>query len=258
MKRASLSLGIALTFNLVSGPALAQASGAWRYELTPYLWSTAIKSEVRNGPPPTVQTEMHPGDVFKGLDFGLMGAFEARRDRWGLLFDGVYAKLSDSATVTNTVAGVPLSRSAAGNIKVGLFSGGVAYRALEGGTSVDLGGGLRYNRIDVDADLSLAARNALLLAASPGFTRYWTDPYIGARVQHALTEQWALLGYADVGGFGIGSDITWQALAGASYAANESVSIKFGYRFLHTDYDKDGFKYKSDIRGLYLGAGIRF
>jgi opacity protein-like surface antigen len=248
----------ALCLAMLSGPALSQSAESWRYELTPYLWSTAIKSELRNGPPPTVRTDMSPGDVFKGLDFGLMGALEARRGRWSLLFDGLYAKLSDTATVTNSVAGLPVSRTASANVKVGVFSGAVGYRALEGATSVDLVGGLRYNRIDVDADLSLAARGALLLAASPSFTKYWTDPYLGARVQHALGGRWSLVGYADAGGFGAGSDITWQALAGVNYSINDTFSAKLGYRHLHTDYDKDGFIYKSDLRGLYLGAGIRF
>lgn len=251
-------LACAFCFAAASASALGQSAESWRYELTPYLWATAIKSELRNGPPPTVQTDMSPGDVFKGLDFGLMGAFEGRRGRWGLLLDGLYAKLSDTATVTTTVAGLPFSRTASGNVKVGVFSGAVGYRAAEGATPVDLIGGLRYNRIDVDADLSLAARGALLLSVSPSFNKYWTDPFVGARIQHAFAERWSLVGYADVGGFGVGSDITWQALAGVSYAINDTVTAKLGYRYLHTDYDKDGFKYKSDIRGLYLGAGIRF
>jgi len=86
----------------------------------------------------------------------------------------------------------------------------------------------------------------------------WVDPYIGVRVQHPIAERWTLVGYADVGGFGVGSDFTWQALAGVNYEFSKAIAGKFGYRYLYVDYDKDGFRYDMANSGLYLGVGIRF
>ena len=31
-----------------------------------------------------------------------------------------------------------------------------------------------------------------------------------------------------------------------------------GYRYLHFDYDKNGFLYNMDYKGAYLGLGIKF
>jgi opacity protein-like surface antigen len=86
----------------------------------------------------------------------------------------------------------------------------------------------------------------------------WVDPYIGARIQHPVADRWTLVGYGDIGGFGVGSDFAWQAIAGVNYDFSKSVSGKLGYRYLAVDYDKDGFLYEMDSYGAYLGVGFRF
>ena len=57
------------------------------------------------------------------------------------------------------------------------------------------------------------------------------DPYVGVRVQYPIAERWTLVGYADVGGFGVGSEFTWQAAAGINYEFSKSIAGKFGYRY---------------------------
>jgi opacity protein-like surface antigen len=78
------------------------------------------------------------------------------------------------------------------------------------------------------------------------------------RVQHPIAERWTLTGYADIGGFGVGSDFTWQLAAGIDYVFSKVFVGKFGYRYMAVDYDKDGFRYDMANSGLYLGVGIRF
>lgn len=74
----------------------------------------------------------------------------------------------------------------------------------------------------------------------------------------ARNDRWSLTGYGDIGGFGLGSDITWQLSAGASYEFTKSVSGVFGYRIFYADYDKSSFLYDMKSEGLYAGVGIRF
>jgi opacity protein-like surface antigen len=52
------------------------------------------------------------------------------------------------------------------------------------------------------------------------------------RVSHPVSDRWAIAGYAGIGGFGAGSDITWQALAGMDYRFSRSITGKFGYRYI--------------------------
>jgi opacity protein-like surface antigen len=89
-------------------------------------------------------------------------------------------------------------------------------------------------------------------------TERWVDPYFGARVQQALGKRWSLVGYADIGGYGIGSDLSWQLLAGANYAFKPNLVGKLGYRHVQNDYEEDGFLYDMASAGFYLGLGVRW
>jgi hypothetical protein len=46
-----------------------------------------------------------------------------------------------------------------------------------------------------------------------------------------------------IGGFGAGSDVTWDLLGSVGYQWNERFAIVAGYRALGVDYDDDGFVY---------------
>jgi opacity protein-like surface antigen len=64
--------------------------------------------------------------------------------------------------------------------------------------------------------------------------------------------------YADIGGFGAGSDITYQALAGVSWQYSETFAANAGYRYFYQDYENDGFVWDMAAHGFYAGLGIRF
>jgi opacity protein-like surface antigen len=107
---------------------------------------------------------------------------------------------------------------------------------------VDVIGGLRYTKIDVSGNIGASlfgpvAGGAALTVSGSGNK---DCPYIGVRVLYPIAERWTLLGYADVGGFGVGSKSTWRAIAGANYDYSKCVSLKFDYRYLSVNYDKDG------------------
>lgn len=56
----------------------------------------------------------------------------------------------------------------------------------------------------------------------------------------------------------MGSDLTWQGLAGLRYASSDTVTPTFGYRTMTVDYDDGGFRYDVRNDGLYARVGIRF
>jgi opacity protein-like surface antigen len=169
-------------------------------------------------------------------------------------------KVSDSATARRTgpgPIGATLSANADLKLRQTMLAGAVMYRAVDGRSPVDVIGGLRYNKIDVKANI-----DASLFALSGSVDRRgdkdWVDPYIGVRVQHPVSGRWSLVGYADVGGFGVGSDFAYQAAIGLNYAVSKSATAKFGYRHLNVDYDKGDFAYDMKLDGVYIGVGLRF
>ena len=90
----------------------------------------------------------------------------------------------------------------------------------------------------------------------------WIDPLIGARANWPFGEAWTLIAAADVGGFGIGSDLTWSALVAFDWKVSNSVGIVLGYRALDTDYE-DGsgdsrFLFDTLVAGPVLGVRFLF
>lgn len=52
-----------------------------------------------------------------------------------------------------------------------------------------------------------------------------------------LSEKWRFRCRGDLGGFGIGSKLSWQAMINFGYRPWERTSIFFGYRGLGHDYE---------------------
>lgn len=237
-----------------------QQTGGWQYEFTPYIWGAGMKGKVQGGSLPEISVDASFSDILDVLDFGLMGAFEARKDRWAVLLDAVYMKLSAGGAASRTGPG-PVGATATANANFGMtqtvLTAAAAYRAREGRSPLDVIGGLRYIKLEADADIhgSFFARAG---SVAGSVHKDWVDPYIGARIQYPLAERWTLTGYGDVGGFGVGSDFSWQLSAGVKYDFSKNISGKFGYRAFYADYDKSGFLYDMKNEGLYAGVGIRF
>ncbi|WP_165393324.1 outer membrane beta-barrel protein [Rivibacter subsaxonicus] len=238
------------------GHAQDVGSDRWQFELTPYLWAAGMDGTVRvnNRPEAGLAVEQSFSDIFKILEFALMGEFEARKGRWGLTADGVYFKVNDEGAVSGPLGFVTLGANA--NLTQQMYSLAGSYRLVEGGTPVDLFGGLRYTSVKWDIDIAASVP----VVADRRLVRNndWIDPFIGVRVQHALDDRWSLVGYADVGGFGVGSDLALQAMAGVRYAFRPDIVGKFGYRYISADYDRHDFQYDMANAGFYLAVGFRW
>jgi opacity protein-like surface antigen len=259
---AGLAAGLALA---VPGAASAgDANDTWQFEVAPYVWMAGLKGDVQSGNLPKTAMDVGFSDILDVLDFSFMGAIEARKGRWGFLFDAQYMKLSDSATASRTgpgPIGATLTAEAEFEMRQTIYSAAALYRLSEGATRIDAIGGVRYMKLDVDADVG-----ATLLGPLGGGSRFrsrsgsesWADPYVGIRIQHPLSDRLTVMGYLDAGGFGVGSKSTWQALAGISYEFSPSISGKLGYRYLAVDYDDNGFLFDAKMQGAYMGLGFHF
>lgn len=268
MKKSMLAVAIAFSV-MVAAPARAQltnpsAGPGWQFEFQPYLWAPGLHGDSSINNAPKAQIDMSPKDVIQKLDFGLMGMFEARNGRWGLVGDAFYAKLSDSADKTFSlhprVGGVDVNVGL--KLKQHIYALAGEYRLVEGTTPVDLMLGARYNNIDMDAKVGLQGLGPLGLSRKRTFTydKDWVDPYVGLRFVHPLADKWSLLGYGDVGGAGIGaaSKFTYQLMGGVIYDYSKTVSFKAGYRQYHINYDHGGFEYDVNQRGFIAALGIKF
>ena len=81
---------------------------------------------------------------------------------------------------------------------------------------------------------------------------------IGLRGRAPLTQRLSAGGFADIGGFGAGSDFTWEVYAGLDYAFTDHISAVAGFRYISINYEEGGTDLKLDTYGPVLGATLRF
>jgi hypothetical protein len=86
----------------------------------------------------------------------------------------------------------------------------------------------------------------------------WVDPFIGFRAQWNITRQLFLAARADIGGFGISSDLVYQLQGTLGVNLSRQVFVEAGWRYLNTDYTDGGFTYDVVQSGAFMGFGLRF
>lgn len=89
-------------------------------------------------------------------------------------------------------------------------------------------------------------------------SKEWIEPVIGGRVILPLATNWDFIAMVDVGGFGVGSELTYQSNALAKWQFSKSISAKAGYRLLYQDFEEDAFRWEVTYKGLIVGLGINF
>ena len=243
-----------VSFPLMANPATAQntsqQSDPWSITLSPYIWFSGLGGEV-TGPHGGESFSADFGDIFGTMKLSFMGLAEARRGKFSLLTDIMYLNLQQ---------GVPVPG-------LGAYSGGRArtqsvevsaiglYTVTEGSTGrVELGGGIRGWWFDTELKLDPGALPGKTQNASTA----WVDPVIAARGVLRLNDRLSLTAYGDVGGFGVGSEFTWQTFATLDYKVAENATVSAGFRYIHIDYQKGRNDISLDMAGPIIGASIRF
>lgn len=264
------------------------APPAWTYIVMPYAWlpsldgSTTIKGR-------TVDIDATFADLLHRKIprelFGLMGAFEARKGAASIWTDLVYMKVgaSDSGARTRSVhpnVGGTLAAAASVQFEVFIAEAALAYELFHWrgtapgtGTSIDLYGGGRFWWQNAEASLALTAglniadltvSGGRAVAGSGDVT--WFDPLVGLRLRHHFSPGTELVIRGDVGGFGAGSKISWQAMGHLNwdFARTQHAlwSAVLGYRALYVDFEKGAgntlYEYDMLTHGPIMGVTARF
>ena len=88
----------------------------------------------------------------------------------------------------------------------------------------------------------------------------WVDPFVGFRACYNFTDRLYAITKADIGGFGISSDLIWQAYGALGYHLTKSgkTTVELGYKYMAVDYTSGGFTYDVSMSGLMLNLGMKF
>jgi hypothetical protein len=251
-----------------AAPDAAPASKDWEFMLAPYGWFPGLKGTVEaDGVSADIDVQF--SDIWDVLDFGALGAFEARKDRLSLTTNVIYTKLS--ADVDQPV-GPGLGAFPPGSLKVDdvtqslIFEGRAAWDVLTlplfGGTderqlALDLGPAFRVWWLDNDIDVKLKPGVPLgPFKTSVDESTDWVDFLIGGRLRARLSQKIGLVVSGDYGGFSIGSssNYTWSIAGFASYQLFEHWDVTAGWRTIKIDRDFGDLR----LEGPLLGVVYRF
>lgn len=222
----------------------------FEYSASLYGWMAGLGVEVETDQG-TASSDLSFSEILEDLDGAFMGAFEARRGRLILLGDIQYTATKSR---DDSPFGVAYSDIEA-KTKLKIASAFVMYRQIDQpDLTVDLGAGLRYASVELDVRLS----PGLLPEKKVSTDDSWIDPVLIARFEKALGNDWSVTGLADIGGFGVGSNLTWQAMLGASYEFNDRWTGRVAYRHMHFDRSNGSRDFKLDLSGPIVGVTYNF
>ena len=234
-----------------SPPAPAQ-DGGWHYLVQPYLMFPNMKGEAGIAELPPAPVDEDPSDIFNNLQMGAMLYAEAHNQQWMISSDLLYMSLESDVAPGRLVSG--------GSVEVSQLGWELA--AMRRFSEwLELGIGVTYNEIDADVGIFIDTTLGTVSRAA-GMNEQWIDPSVVSRVSLPISDKWYFQARANLGGFGVGSDLMWQLQADLGYRHSERMLFTFGYRFIDVDYDHgsglDRFVYDMQTFGPVLKIGFNF
>ena len=258
----------------------------WRLQGTLYGWAIGVAGNF-TARGQTVDVNATFPQIMQKSDSlaGFMGNVEASKGRVGFYGDFVWTKIGvdrTTATYRNPLPGLSLSATTNTALTTsmtvieagGFYEFGRWQHAPGSSTSLDGILGFRYwniaNEIDLNVvgsvnvpALGLEYGRTFSVARAPGVD--WVDPVLGLRLRHQFTPSQQLMVRGDVGGFGFGSQFTWQAAAVYSYNwqfTGYALAALVGYRALGVTYSQgwgiDTAGIDAVLHGPLIGASLRF
>lgn len=224
------------------------ADKGWHFEVTPYLWFAGIEGDIAAGPY-EANINVPFNKIFSDLKFGVMGTEEIRKGRIVFLSDQIYLKVGSEKAVP--VEGFPEGTTVNGRNNTFFWDNEIGYR------------GVATDRFNLDALVGLqywyinAGLNATPPITESGAGIYrstgFVNPVLGMRAQVKIYK--ALQGFAktDIGGYGVGSDLTGQVLAGVGIPVKK-FGLDLGYRRLYVSQTHGIVSTQITLQGLFLGV----
>lgn len=230
---------LTLTGSLLAPGLLADETNHWRFDSSLNLFMAGLSGNLAvRGQPADLNASF--GDIANNLEFAAAGRLTVGYDRWSLSTEFSYMGLGGSKGAVSADVDQWLVEPSIG-YKFCRFAEGFA--------------GVRYN------NMSTEIRGPFGRLTSG--TQEWWDPIVGVNLSLPLVRsRLSLDGRFDVGGFGAGSDLTWQAHTYLNWRFAKWGSLQLGYRWLGTDYQTGSgsslFRYDMVVQGPQLSVTVGF
>lgn len=244
----------AATLALALGAVDAHADD-WQQTVIMYGMGAALDGESQIGEL-EVPVDLSISDVFDALEMGAMAAYRADNGIWSITGDLTYMGLGGTSESRHDLV--------KGDLEIDqLTLMGTAGRRVSERLEVLFS--LAY--FDLSADASVRTRAPVTGAVTTrraSTDADWIDPMVGLHYDRPFRDDWKLNLRGDVGGFGVGSDLSYQLLATVQWQSSGGFGAAFGYRLISFDYedghegDRDYQRFDLTEQGPVVGVTYTF
>jgi hypothetical protein len=226
-----------------------------KFLVEPYIMFPNMNGETGVGDLLSIPVEANPGDIFSRLQMAFMLNLEYKTPKWAITSDFVYMRLNQDIRTG------PIIRSGDVTAKQFIWEAAGLYR-IKPFWEAGIGGRLNTLDVGVDAVINQLPGQGDGRNFSRSQTETWYDPIIVTRLTTDIKKKWELQFRGDIGGFGIGSDLTWQMQGYVGYRFSKLFLLTAGYRVLYTDFERgespEAFVFDMHQFGPVLKFGFNF
>ncbi len=252
MKKYVIGMAFLFGVNLAFGQEMTDRPPSdWEFTVAPYMFFGSVSGDSRLGTLESQEVDLKFKDVLKNLQFAFMLHGEVHKGNWGLMADYFYLKLgSDIDTPESGVLDIEFKQS--------IFELFGSYRIQKEWGWYDVYAGIRSWNLKLDLQL----RDDASVGANGD--QNWVDPVIGGRIYYKSPGDFILGMRADLGGFGLGSDFTYNLQPGVGYQFSDVFTLMLQYKYLYSDYSSgtegtpNFFALDAATNGPLLGLVFRF
>ncbi len=222
-------------------PTAGADDNKWHLTVAPYLWFPAVSGTVGALGHET-SVHVSAGDVLSNFNFGIMGAVEARRNRWLVPVDFMWVRLKDTKGIPENDIGLT---SITARLTESILTPKVGFRFADTERwKADALFGIRYWHFGESLTLNPVGRQV-------SATQNWVDFNLGMRVAAVVTPKMSITVFGDEGAGG--SRLDYQAGGFLGYRIKPTVALLLGWRYLYVDRQDRGTVINVHETGPVLG-----
>ncbi len=236
--------------SLAAAQSASSGGSGWEFAVTPYLWAAGTKVDIETPQNEDIKVDESFFDILDDLKFAFMGAFEVKHGRFVSVQDIMFLSLGSSAD--GNIGPIPVEADVDEKLLTTTHLFG--YRVVDNGPMfVDVFAGGRFTSIKVDLEIELPLQTIDRDSKKTQF-----GPVVASRVRFPLSDRWGVAVYGDLGGFGVGADISWQLMGTVQYDISDRWRLAGGWRHFYAKQSKNDFDVRVKLDGPILGVTYRF
>ncbi len=226
----------------------------WHFRVEPYMMFPNMSGNTGVGLLPLVSVDAGSSDILSKLHMGGMLNLEAANDKWAVNSDLLFMNLEQDAKPSTLVNSGKVNMKQLGWELAG-------FRRVSKYLEFGIGGLL--NSLEADMNISRNLAGGGTQTQSGKKSKTWVDPMIITRLSTPPAIKKFMGQFrGEIGGFGIGSDFTWQLQVMAGYRFSKLFDITAGYRAISIDYvsgeGASSFIYDMTTYGPMVRFGFNF